>query len=113
KDKVNRLLHLIKGLLPKPNLLPKTLTRMTKALKHVSSTSTSWLRSDCYQSCHTPEVRYKMCADQNCSTSFRQRQATEVIEIVRFDIRSQIQSIINRNAYFINKPCLFPNSDVC
>ena len=53
-----------------------------------------------------------MCVNPNCSTSFRLRRTTEVVEIVRFDIRSQIQSIMNRNAAVINKSKLFPPSDV-
>ncbi|CAF1433030.1 unnamed protein product [Rotaria sordida] len=113
KQKVNGLLRLIKHLLPKPNLLPSTLKRMNKLLHHVSSTSTTLLCSDCYHSCNTPGIRSQTCVNPNCSTSFRRRRTTEIIEIVRFDVRSQIQSIMNRNASFINKSQFFPPSDIC
>ncbi|CAF1569579.1 unnamed protein product, partial [Rotaria magnacalcarata] len=110
KQKVNSLLRLIKHILPKPNLLPSTLKSMNKSLHHVSSTSTSLLCSDCYHSCKRHGARSKTCINPNCLTSFRRRRTTEIIEIVRFDVRSQIQSIMNRNAAFINKPRFFPPS---
>ncbi|CAF1508484.1 unnamed protein product [Rotaria sordida] len=90
KEKVNGFLRLIKHLFPKPNLLPSTLKRMNKLLHHVPSTSTTLLCSDCYHSCNAPGIRSQICVNPNCTTSFRQRRTTEIIEIVRFDVRSQI-----------------------
>ena len=112
KQKVNGLLRLIKSLLPKPNLLPSTLKRMNKALHYVPSSSSTLLCSDCFRSCNKSGIRSQMCVNPNCSTSFRLHRTTEVVEIVRFDIRSQIQSIMNRNGAVINKSKLFPPSDV-
>ncbi|CAF4922950.1 unnamed protein product [Rotaria sp. Silwood1] len=113
KQKVNSLLRLIKHLLPKPNLLPSTLKRIKKFLNHVPPTSTKLLCSDCYHLCSKPETRTQTCINPKCTTSFRPRRATEIIEIVRFDVRTQIQSIMHRNATFINKPQYFPPSDIC
>ncbi|CAF3017892.1 unnamed protein product [Rotaria sp. Silwood2] len=112
KHKVNGLLRLIKSLLPKPNLLPSTLKSMNKVLQYCSSTSTVLLCSDCYQSCNKLGIRSEMCINPNCSTSFRARRTTEIIEVVRFDIRYQIQSIMNRNTAVMNKSQLFPPSDI-
>ena len=108
KQKVNALLRLIKSLVPKPNLLPSTLKHMNKAAVHCfPSTSTSLLCADCYQPCNKVGIRSEMCVNSNCSTCFRVRRATEVIEIVRFNIRSQIQTVMNRNIAVINKSELF------
>jgi hypothetical protein len=113
KQKINKLLRLIKSLLPSPNLLPSTWKSINKSLQHVSSTSTTFLCTDCYYLCNTTTFGRKICVNSNCITSFRQRQSTEIIELVRFDIRTQIQSIMNRNSVFMNKSHLFPASDVC
>ncbi|CAF4020967.1 unnamed protein product [Rotaria magnacalcarata] len=113
KQKVNGLLRLIKRLLPKPNLLPSTLKRVNQLLHLAPLTTTTLLCSDCYQSCKRAGFRSKTCANPSCSTSFRQRRSTEVIEIVRFDVRSQIQWIMNRNVAFINKSRFFPPNDIC
>ncbi|CAF3575551.1 unnamed protein product [Rotaria socialis] len=113
KQKVNGLLRLIKRLLPKPNLLPSTLKRVNKLLHLAPLTTTTLLCSDCYQSCKRAGFRSKTCANPSCSTSFRQRRSTEIIEIVRFDVRSQIQWIMNRNVAFINKSHFFPSNDIC
>ena len=37
----------------------------------------------------------------------------ETVEIVRFDVRAQIQSIMARNMALLNQPKLFPPSDIC
>lgn len=112
KQKVNGLLRLIKSLLPKPNLLPSTWKRMDKAVHHAQSMSATLLCSDCYHPCSQSGIRSQMCVNKKCSTSFRRRLTTETIEIVRFDIRSQIQSIMNRNIVVMNKSRLFPVSDI-
>lgn len=113
KEKVNSLLRLIKNLLPKPNILPSTLKSVNKSFHHLSSTSTTLLCSDCYQSCETPRKRARTCVNPSCTTAFQRRRSTEIIEIVRFDVRSQIKSIMSRNVQFINKSKFFPPSDIC
>jgi len=50
KEKVNKLLRLLKSLLPKPNMLPSTWNRMHKLLHHTSYTLTSFLCDNCYSS---------------------------------------------------------------
>lgn len=112
KEKVNSLLRLIKSLLPKPNLLPSTIKRTNKILNYIPSTSTRILCSDCYSLCNKTGIRSQMCVNQNCPTPFRVRDTTEIIEIVRFDIRSQIQCIMNRNVDVLNQSNLFPPRDV-
>ena len=97
KQKVTSLLRLIKSLLPQPNHLPVTWKRIDKSMGRVSSMTTTILCSDCYQTCHGHANGRMCCFNPNCDTSFRQRRSTELIEIVRFDIRNQIQSVLNRN----------------
>jgi hypothetical protein len=113
KQKLNGLLRLIKSLLPKPNLLPSTWNRMNKSLHHLSLSSTTFLCGDCYQLCNRSGTTHKICVNSNCAKSSRQLRSTEIIEIVRFDIRAQIQSVMVRNVELINKSHLFPSSDIC
>ncbi|CAF1332759.1 unnamed protein product [Rotaria sordida] len=113
KQKINGLLRLIKSLLPKPNLLPSTWKTVNKALRNFIPSLTTYLCTDCYKSCDINTNRFKFCVNLNCKTSFKQRRSYELIEIVRFDIRSQIQSIMCRNFDFLNKSHLFPPSDIC
>ena len=113
KQKINGLLRLIKSLLPKPNLLSSTWKTMNKALRNFSPSLTTYLCTNCYESCDINSTNFKSCVNLNCKTSFRQRRSHELIEIVRFDIRSQIQSIMCRNFDLVNKSHLFPPSDIC
>ncbi|CAF3119373.1 unnamed protein product [Rotaria sp. Silwood2] len=113
KQKINGLLRLIKSLLPKPNLLPSTWKTVNKALRNFTPSLTTYLYTDCYKSCDINTNRFKFCVNLNCKTSFRQRRSHELIEIVRFDIRSQIQAIMYRNFDVLNKSHLFPLSDIC
>jgi hypothetical protein len=113
KEKVNKLLRLLKSLLPKPNVLPSIWIRMHKFLHRVPCASISFLCNNCYSSCIVPGRSGKICINSTCSTSFRRRRSTEIIEIVRFDIRAQIQSIMSRNISFFNQSYLFPTSDIC
>jgi hypothetical protein len=43
----------------------------------------------------------------------RPLKCTEIDEIVHLDAQSQLNSIINRNEFFLNRPELYPFSDVC
>lgn len=114
KEKVNELLRLIKYLLPKPNRLPASWKTMTKSMTGLSKTSTSVLCSDCHSLCTKSSLTNShKCTNSNCKTSFQQRRSTEIIEIVHLDIRAQIQSIMARNVNLMNKPALFPPSDIC
>ena len=113
KHKVNGLLRLIKHLLPKPNFLPSAWKGVQKSFHRVTSTSLNLLCDNCYHSCSSDGKNFKSCVNPKCSTSFRRREATEIIEIVRFDVRSQIEYIMNRNISFLNKSQLFPPSDIC
>ena len=51
--------------------------------------------------------------NDSCSDSKRALRCSEIDEIVHLDAKSQLNSIVNRNASFLNKPELFPFSDVC
>jgi hypothetical protein len=113
KQKINSLLRLIKSLLPKPNILPSTWKSMNKALGHDLPNLITFLCCDCNQPCDTFGVAAKSCVNPNCKTSFRRRRSNEIIEIVRFDIRRQIQTIMSRNSAIINQSHLFPPSDIC
>ncbi|CAF1185336.1 unnamed protein product [Rotaria magnacalcarata] len=113
KQKINSLLRLIKSLLPKPNLLPCTLKTMNKKLRNFSPSLTTYLCTNCYETCDINSINAKFCVNSNCKTFFKQHRSNELIEIVRFDIHSQIQSIMSRNFDFLNKPYLFPTSDIC
>ncbi|CAF3357693.1 unnamed protein product [Rotaria socialis] len=112
KQNINSLLRLIESLLPKPNLLPCTWKTMNKKLRNFSPSLTTYLCTNCYETCDINSNNAKFCVNSNCKTSFKQRRSNELIEIVRFDIRSQIQSIMSRNFDFLNKPYLFPTSDI-
>ena len=113
KQKVTSLLRLIESLLPKPNALPLTWKGMERSSKHISNHSITFLCADCNQPCSSIRGSRNDCVNPSCTSSFRQRRSTELIEIVRFDIRSQIQSVMNRNVQLINKSHLFPPSDTC
>lgn len=113
KQKVTALLRLIKSLLRQPTILPCTWKSVNKFGAHFSSSSTTIHCSDCYELCTTISGGRKSCTNPNCATSLRQRRSAEIIEIVRFDIRSQIQTVMKRNIDFLNKSHLFPSSDTC
>ena len=114
KEKVNSLLRLIKSLLPRPNRLPTSWKSMAKAVACHSTSSAYFLCSDCYQSLSVlPCTSSKTCLNVKCSSSFRQRRSSEIVEIVPFDIRAQIQSIMTRNTALLNKSHLFPPNDIC
>ena len=113
KHKVNSLLRLIKFLLPKPNSLPSTWKGVQKSFHRVPSASLTLLCDNCYHSCSSNGKNYETCVNPKCTTSFRRRETTEIIEIVRFDVRVQIECIMNRNVSLLNKSKLFPPSDIC
>ena len=113
KQKINNLLHLIKSPLSKPNRLPSTLKRMNKILRHTSSISTTFLCADCFHSCDASGINSKTCINPICTKFSRLLRSTEIVEIVRFDIRTQIQLVMTQNVEFLNKSHLFPPSDIC
>ncbi|CAF1410547.1 unnamed protein product [Adineta ricciae] len=112
KQTVNNLLRLIKSLLPQPNLLPPTWKGINKLLHYTPLTSTTFLCGDCYEACETSGSSSKKCFNPRCKTS-KEQNTPEIVEIVRFDIRAQIQSIMNRNISLLNQSHLFPLSDIC
>ena len=54
----------------------------------------------------------KICRNDSCSDSKRPLSCTEIDEIVHLDAKSQLNSIVNRNASFLHKPELYSFSDV-
>jgi tnp2 family transposase len=112
KQTINNLLKLIRSLLPKGNLLPSTWKSMNKLLHYTPSTSTTFLCGDCYESCQTSGLAKKSCLNPH-SKAFSQHKVIETVEIVRFDVRTQIQSIMARNIAILNQSQLFPPSDIC
>lgn len=54
-----------------------------------------------------------ICGNESCCHYKRSLRHTLVDEIVHLDAQSQLNSIINRNDLFLNKPELYPSSDVC
>ena len=85
---------------------------MRKAVHCVSSASTRLSCTDCYHACNKVRIPSEMCVNPKCPTSFHAYRATEVIEIVRFNLRSQTQSITNHNDTVIKRSELFLPNDV-
>ena len=114
KETINQLLRLIKNLLPKPNRLPLSWKTMNKAVEKMSKCSMQLLCSDCYEPCvKSVSLNGKMCSNLSCKTAFKLRRSIDIIELVPLNIRSQIQSKMRENVSVLNKPSLFPSSDIC
>lgn len=114
KKTINGLLRLIKNLLPKPNRLPLSWKTMNKAVERISKCSMQLLCSDCYAPCvKSPSSNGKICSNVSCKSAFKLRRSIDLIELVPLNIRSQIQSKLERNASVLNKSSLFPPSDIC
>jgi hypothetical protein len=113
KNAVIRLLRIIKELLPSPNYLPTTWKSLMKVFGCVSSSRKTFLCCKCFQQCDKGANGEKKCRNPRCSQSNRTMKSTQLVELIHMDIRSQIQSILNRNYLFLNRTDLYPKTDVC
>ena len=55
----------------------------------------------------------KTCVTASCSRSRKSLRRCDIDEIVHLDIQSQLNSVVIRNEYLLNKPELYPEADVC
>lgn len=108
-----KLLRIIKDLLPAQNRLPTTWKSIMKVLGHVSSSTKNFLCSQCYQKCRKDKYGKFKCQNYQCSRFDQMIKSNQLVELIHMDIRSQIQSILNRNKSLFNHSDLHPKSDIC
>ena len=113
KQNVIQLLKTIKSVLPQPNLLPTTWKGVLKVLGKTCLSRTTFLCSICHQQCIKTKYGIKKCMNNNCLLYTKKLKSNEIVEIVNFDVRSQIQSIVRRNISVLSHQELFPKSDIC
>lgn len=63
--------------------------------------------------CSTNENGKTICRNPSCSYWNRLLRCRDIDEIVHLDAQSQLSAIVDRNYSFLNKPQLYPFSDVC
>jgi len=113
KNAVVRLLRLIKGILPSPNRLPTAWKSIIKVLGRVLTSRKTFLCSRCYRRCSKGTNGEKKCTNIKCIQSNRLLKSNQLVEVIQMDIRSQIQTILNRNYSFLNRMEFYPRTDVC
>ncbi|CAF4724875.1 unnamed protein product, partial [Rotaria sp. Silwood2] len=113
KQNVIQLLKTIKSILPQPNIMPTTWKGVLKVLGKTCLSRTTFLCSTCHQQCIKTKYGIKKCKNNNCFLYTKTLKSNEIVEIVNFDIRSQIQSIMRRNISVLSHQELFPESDIC
>ena len=107
------MLKTLKSILPQPNLLPTTWKGVLKVLGKTCLSRTTFLCSTCQQQCIKTKYGMKKCMNNSCLLYTKKLKSNEIVEIVNFDVRSQIQSIVRRNISVLSHPELFPKSDIC
>ena len=114
KQRTDKLLRMVKALLPRPNNLPK---RHSKVLEHFGTSTLFSTRYLCLH-CNNPLIKsavgrhQRTCSNVRCSSSRSIVRSNETTEIATLDIRSSLSSIISRNIrLFEGHHELFPRSD--
>lgn len=108
-----RLLRLTKEFLPSPNCLPTTWKSILKVLGFVSTSTKTFLCFRCFQRCEKSRNGRRICRNPRCKQAQKVLKATQLVEIIHLNIRSQIQTIFSRNRNFFNRSDLYPKTDVC
>jgi hypothetical protein len=97
KSQSQRLLKLIKSILPHPNLLPVSHKSILRQFGRTTMFSVLYLCMHCSKPTVSSQLGYKMCSNCDCIGSARTLRNNELTEIVTLDIRSSLESILTRN----------------
>ncbi|CAF4472622.1 unnamed protein product [Rotaria socialis] len=96
KNLIERILKLIKTLLPIPKLLPTTLASILKLFDETPATFSKYYCNLCLKLC-TLRAGCKLCQNDQCKLFDKVLRNRNIIEVVTLDIKQQLKSIITRN----------------
>ncbi|CAF1649567.1 unnamed protein product, partial [Adineta ricciae] len=111
KSVVERLLKILKSLLPVPNSLPTTHASLVKAIGVASTSSSRYYCNSCDELC-IARSQYKFCENHKCQVYGRPLRNRDISEIVILDIKDQLKSILRRNMSLFSNAELFPSFDI-
>lgn len=112
KSAVEFLLKLMKSLLPVPNTLPTTYDAIVKLTTDgLARAETVYYCNHCQQLC-TLRSGKKICTNERCRFRDKSLGSRDISEIVTFDIKHQLESIISRNLSLIGKTKEFHSFDI-
>lgn len=112
KSVVDSILSITKSLLPMPNSLPATYDGMMKSITNDSGHYT--IKYFCNHCNQLLMIRFgkKFCQNERCPFVNRPLGSRDISEIVTFDIRHQLQSILSRNISVLGKMNDFQSFDI-
>ena len=111
KSVVERLLKILKPLLPVPNSLPTTYASLVKAIGVTSTSSSRYYCNKCDELC-TVRSQHKFCENNRCQAHGRPLRNHDISEIVTLDVKEQLKSVLRRNMSLFSNTELFPSSDI-
>ncbi|CAF1395132.1 unnamed protein product, partial [Rotaria sordida] len=112
KNKVIKMMRLIKSILPSPNKLPTTFRQILRTYGKIPSSIEKFYCNNCF-TLTTRKNGQHYCNNTSCRFRSSQLSKKEVTEIVIVNVREKLQSIIKRNfSLFTGSEKLFPSFDI-